>query len=83
MDKGTDAMDMLTGITLPIRLGIIGVVNRSQKDTDEAKSMDQTRWREIFDAKLLDYCEATWLSVFSRNVEQGLLNFRNLKIITF
>ena len=30
MDQGTDAMDVLTGKVIPIKLGIIGVVNRSQ-----------------------------------------------------
>lgn len=30
MDQGTDAMDVLTGKIIPIKLGIIGVVNRSQ-----------------------------------------------------
>jgi dynamin 1-like protein len=31
MDQGTDAVDMLTGRVVPIKLGIIGVVNRSQQ----------------------------------------------------
>jgi dynamin 1-like protein len=30
MDQGTDAMDVLTGKLVPVKLGIIGVVNRSQ-----------------------------------------------------
>jgi len=30
MDHGTDAMDVLTGKLVPVKLGIIGVVNRSQ-----------------------------------------------------
>jgi dynamin 1-like protein len=32
MDRGTDAMDVLTGRTVPVKLGIIGVINRSQAD---------------------------------------------------
>lgn len=28
MDHGTDAMDVLTGRVVPVKLGIIGVVNR-------------------------------------------------------
>ena len=32
MDKGTDALDMLMGRVYPLRLGFIGVVNRSQQD---------------------------------------------------
>lgn len=32
MDQGTDAMDMLMGRIIPLRLGYIGVINRSQQD---------------------------------------------------
>lgn len=31
MDAGTDAMDVLMGRVIPVKLGIIGVVNRSHK----------------------------------------------------
>jgi hypothetical protein len=31
MDAGTDAVDVLTGRVVPLRLGFIGVVNRSQQ----------------------------------------------------
>ena len=37
MDAGTDAMDMLCGRVIPVRLGIIGVVNRSQADINKKK----------------------------------------------
>lgn len=32
MDKGTNAYDVLAGDVIPVKLGIIGVVNRSQQD---------------------------------------------------
>eukprot|EP01103_Thecamoeba_quadrilineata_P003708 TRINITY_DN1345_c0_g1_i1.p1 TRINITY_DN1345_c0_g1~~TRINITY_DN1345_c0_g1_i1.p1 ORF type:complete len:756 (+),score=121.92 TRINITY_DN1345_c0_g1_i1:38-2305(+) len=32
MDQGTDALDMLTGKVIPLKLGFIGVINRSQQD---------------------------------------------------
>ena len=32
MDAGTDAMELLCGRVIPVKLGIIGVVNRSQAD---------------------------------------------------
>ena len=32
MDKGTDALDMLLGRVIPLKLGFIGVINRSQAD---------------------------------------------------
>lgn len=31
MDAGTDAMDVLMGRVIPVKLGLIGVVNRSEK----------------------------------------------------
>lgn len=37
MDRGTDAIDLLAGKIIPVKLGIIGVVNRSQKDIMDAK----------------------------------------------
>lgn len=39
MDKGTDALDMLMGRVVPLRLGYIGVVNRSQADINSKKSI--------------------------------------------
>lgn len=37
MDTGTDAVDLLTGKIIPVKLGIIGVVNRSQQDIADEK----------------------------------------------
>ncbi len=37
MDHGTDAMDVLCGRVIPVKLGIIGVVNRSQADIHSSK----------------------------------------------
>ncbi|XP_068170253.1 dynamin-1-like protein isoform X3 [Antennarius striatus] len=37
MDAGTDAMDVLMGRVIPVKLGIIGVVNRSQLDINKKK----------------------------------------------
>jgi len=39
MDKGTNAMDYLTGKVVPLRLGYIGVKNRSQEDIDNGKTI--------------------------------------------
>ncbi|KAM6937766.1 dynamin-1-like protein isoform 3-T3 [Xenentodon cancila] len=39
MDAGTDAMDVLMGRVIPVKLGIIGVVNRSQLDINQRKSV--------------------------------------------
>ncbi|XP_065339611.1 dynamin-1-like protein [Cloeon dipterum] len=40
MDAGTDAIDILCGRVIPVKLGIIGVVNRSQQDIMDNKSIE-------------------------------------------
>lgn len=40
MDAGTDAVDVLCGRVIPVKLGIVGVVNRSQLDIQNNKSID-------------------------------------------
>lgn len=42
MDKGTDAKDFLSGKVIPVKLGIIGVINRSQQDINEKKSIKES-----------------------------------------
>ena len=37
MDKGTDAYDVLCGSVIPLRLGFVGVINRSQQDIQTKK----------------------------------------------
>jgi len=39
MDKGTDAMDVLSGKVIPLRKGFIGVINRGQNDINQKKSI--------------------------------------------
>lgn len=39
MDAGTDAIDILCGRVIPVKLGIIGVVNRSQQDIIDNKDI--------------------------------------------
>ena len=39
MDAGTNALDILTGRVYPLKLGFIGIVNRSQQDINSEKSM--------------------------------------------
>ncbi|XP_053662033.1 dynamin-1-like protein isoform X1 [Anopheles marshallii] len=44
MDAGTDAIDILCGRVIPVKLGIIGVMNRSQQDILDKKAIeDQLR----------------------------------------
>ncbi|TMS03733.1 Dynamin-1-like protein [Larimichthys crocea] len=42
MDAGTDALEVLLGRVIPVRLGIIGVVNRSQHDINTQKSLEDS-----------------------------------------
>lgn len=37
--SGTDAIDILCGRVIPVKLGIIGVVNRSQQDIIDNKTI--------------------------------------------
>ncbi|KAK7204991.1 dynamin GTPase [Myxozyma melibiosi] len=42
MDHGTNAMDILSGRVYPLKLGFIGVVNRSQQDIQVNKSLQDS-----------------------------------------
>lgn len=42
MDQGTNALDILSGHVYPLKLGFIGVVNRSQQDIQENKSLQSS-----------------------------------------
>ena len=40
MDAGTDAVELLTGKVIPLKMGIVGVVNRSQQDIISKKLIE-------------------------------------------
>jgi dynamin 1-like protein len=46
MDAGTNALDILTGRVYPLKLGFIGIVNRSQLDINNERSMPDARANE-------------------------------------
>lgn len=46
MDAGTNAHDILSGRTYPLKLGFIGTVNRSQQDINERKNIQEALKRE-------------------------------------
>ena len=46
MDSGTNCMDVLTGQILPLRLGYVGLVNRSQHDINTNEPMSYAREKE-------------------------------------
>jgi replication fork clamp-binding protein CrfC len=39
MDKGTDALEVLEGKVIPLKLGFVGIINRSQHDITSGKSI--------------------------------------------
>lgn len=46
MDQGTNALDILKGNVYPLKLGFIGIVNRSQQDISNNKSLDDSLFDE-------------------------------------
>lgn len=46
MDEGTDARAVLMGEVLKVKLGIVGVVNRSQRDINDNLSLAEMREKE-------------------------------------
>ncbi|XP_054154711.1 dynamin-1-like protein isoform X2 [Oppia nitens] len=61
MDAGTDAVDVLCGRIIPVKLGIIGVVNRSQQDIINKKSIDDALKDELL------YLQRKYPSLATRN----------------
>lgn len=61
MDTGTDARDLLLGKVIPVKLGIIGVVNRSQQDIYDDKSIENA----LKDEQVFLHCNYSTLA--SRN----------------
>lgn len=58
MDKGTDASDIFDGHVIPLKLGYVGVINRSQKDINSRKDM-HLQWedeRRFFQTYYPDRC---------------------------
>lgn len=43
MDRGTDAVAALKNQVIPLRLGYVAIVNRSQADIKSQKSMAEAR----------------------------------------
>ncbi|XP_025107859.1 dynamin-1-like protein [Pomacea canaliculata] len=61
MDAGTDAMEVLCGRVIPVKLGIIGVVNRSQADINNKKEMADAHRDEA------SFLQKKYPSIASRN----------------
>jgi len=61
MDAGTDAIDVLSGSLIPVKLGIIGCVNRSQQDIIDKKDIKQALKDEI------SFLQRKYPSIANRN----------------
>lgn len=46
MDQGTNALEILKGHVYPLKLGFIGIVNRSQRDISENKLLEDSLYSE-------------------------------------
>lgn len=46
MDEGTDAREILENKVFPLRRGYIGIVNRSQRDIDKRKDINEAQLAE-------------------------------------
>ncbi|KAK7476319.1 hypothetical protein BaRGS_00032437 [Batillaria attramentaria] len=71
MDAGTDAMEVLCGRVIPVKLGIIGVVNRSQADINTKKDMADALKDEA------SFLQKKYPSIASRNGTQYLAKTLN------
>lgn len=71
MDTGTDAMDVICGRVIPVKLGIIGVVNRGQQDIVNKKNMQDSLHDEA------SFMQRRYPSIASRNGTQYLAKTLN------
>jgi len=77
IDKGTksDKADLLCGKIIPVKLGIIGVVNRSQKDIDENKTLEETlkNETEFFRTNYPEICKMHGNKVLANTLQDILI----------
>lgn len=89
MDKGTNARDILTNQVYPLALGFIGVVNRSQQDINEKKSMKKVleeerrfflttpAYRDLADQNGYPYLTKTLNQILMRHIKANLPKVHN------
>ncbi|RNA23641.1 dynamin-1 isoform X2 [Brachionus plicatilis] len=71
MDHGTDAYDVLCGRVIPVKLGIVGVINRSQLDIKNKKPIEEALKDEA------SFLQKHYPSIASRNGTQYLARTLN------
>lgn len=76
MDDGTDAWEMLCGKVIPVKLGIVGVVNRSQKDIMDEKSVMESlkHESEFFNKTYKSIASSQGTPYLRTNVQAILIN---------
>lgn len=76
MDEGTNATDVLNGNVLPVKLGIIGVINRSQKDINENKTIDEQLLKEteFFKQRYPSYAERSGTKYLAHTLSNLLIH---------
>lgn len=85
MDRGTDAYDVLCGRVIPVKLGIIGVVNRSQEDIHKKKvcnfSLSPTRKTFLLGSSQLKKLFVTNRHFFKRIIHQSQVEMAHLFLL--
>uniref|UniRef100_A0AC35EU33 Dynamin-type G domain-containing protein n=1 Tax=Panagrolaimus sp. PS1159 TaxID=55785 RepID=A0AC35EU33_9BILA len=94
MDKGTNAMDVLQGKSIPVKLGIIGVVSRSQEDIvanksigaclNDEKAFLQNNYRGLASTNGIPYLAKRLSNLLHHHIQKTLPNLKDqiLKLIT-
>ena len=89
MDDGTDAVDVLMGRVIPFKYGIVGVVNRSQKEVEAKSTVADSRakemaffaghpaYKEIADQQGSEYLTKRLSHLLSRHVRTYIPTLRN------
>jgi hypothetical protein len=89
MDKGTNARDILMGKVYNLKLGFIGVVNRSQRDIDTKKPMEKVieaerrffvtndAYRDIADTNGYKYLSSTLNVILLNHIKKSLPSVHN------
>ncbi|KAH0790248.1 Dynamin central region family protein [Histomonas meleagridis] len=89
MDKGTNARDILTNKVYPLKLGFIGVVNRSQQDINSKKPMSKVLeeehrffvtsndYRDIADVNGYPYLASTLNQILMKHIKKHLPTVHN------
>eukprot|EP01133_Synstelium_polycarpum_P006750 gene6750-7845_t len=89
MDKGTDAMDILLGNTVPLKLGFVGIINRSQQDITRRKPITQMLKEEavwfqthpVYN-RIVHQCGSNYLGqkcnkILTKHIRESMPNVKN------